>query len=104
MQTVTLVEGQGVDTSFNVQGSDGQPVPAGAYTATAAITDPTVLVGPGSFNHLTGIKAGETSVTWTLTPKTGAGYSGAPLTLEADTFIVSPKTLVSGTPNYSVPA
>lgn len=102
--TVNMIEGQHVDTSFSVTGSDGNAVPASAYSVGAMISDPTIIGGPGANNRLTALKAGTATVQWTLTPIPGQGYGGSPLVLAPDTFIAGPKTLASGFPNYSTPA
>ena len=105
MKTTNLVVGQGVNTTFQVTGSDGNFAPATAYSVSAVISDPTVLAGPsGSTNRLLALKAGTVTIVWTLTPIPGQGYTGAPLVLEAEEFVVNPKVLVSATTSYSPPS
>ncbi len=100
-QTITMVEGITDNLGFSLTGSDGKPVPNSAFTATVAIGDGTIVVVNIGGMQIVGIKGGTTTVIWTFTPKVGQGYEGAPLTLDPDTIIITPKSLASGIVTYT---
>jgi hypothetical protein len=90
----------------SVVGSDSKPVPNGAFTATPAVGDSTIveLTGhnDGTFT-VTPLALGSTTITWTIAPAAGGGYSGAPIVLPADTINVGGLTIASASGAYSVP-